>query len=112
MKIGTTVTRKEHLQVEISPAQAIKALKDEITDRINKELESLKLPPEELRIPSGGFDSFYVDKDDIMHGRHTEGRHPRETETDVEIKWGVERFKRALVHSDRLQKLHNEGFLA
>lgn len=105
MKIGTIIKREEHVQVNITPEQALKALQEEITRIINKELESLSLPPEELKIPRGGFDYFYLNKAGEVRGYHEEGRHPRSTETDVEIKWGVERFKRMLYYQSLLAEL-------
>lgn len=105
MKIGTTIKREEHVQVNIPPAKAIKALRHEITRLINEELGSLSLPREELKIPPGGFDFFYLGEIGELRAHHTEGRHPRETETDIEIKWGVERFKRMLYYQSLLSEL-------
>ncbi len=96
MKIPTSITTVQRVSVDITPQQAIEALKAEIVKRINQELISLKLPKEELDIPHGGFQEFYLSADGVPKGYHIEGRHPRETETKVEIKWGVPRFTRMI----------------
>jgi len=109
MKIGVVVTRKDHMEVNVTPAQAIAALKQEIVRRINEELRSLNLPESELKIPLCGFQVFYVAGDGTLRAYHEEGRHPRNIETDIEVLWGVEGFKKLVEFHDQLHTMYASG---
>lgn len=105
MKIKTNITTVQSVKVDITPKQAIQALMDEIVRSINDELRSLDLPKEELNIPWGGFHYFYFQKPGVVFGYHEQDRHPRETITDIEIKWGGDRLIRMVEHYNRLREI-------
>lgn len=106
MKIDTVVVTRQNLTVDITPKEALQSLRDEIVRRMNRELESLKLPKRELYIPRGGFHTFFVeDATDKIVAYHEEGRHPRETITQAYIKWGGDRFKRMVAQIKQLKDI-------
>lgn len=113
MKVKTTTTHTVPVEAEITPEQAIRALRNEITQSINTELRSLKLPDSELCIPHGGFEWFYIDKTGLLMARHKATEHyPIGAIEDTEIKWGAARFKNMLYYYNTLGKLLMSGIFA